>query len=79
MVGGLLLFCWQKNLVSKFAAALPEAVPLRAYSPCTAAPSISASRWVRSASSWVPSRVEQQGLIEFKERWGAARPSRGLL
>ena len=31
IVGGLVLYCWGPNLVSKFAACLPEAAPLRAY------------------------------------------------
>jgi FemAB-related protein (PEP-CTERM system-associated) len=75
-VGGLLLFCWQRSLVSKFAACLPEAVPLRAY----------AALYWRAIEfglaegyqhlSWGTSSRGQTGLIEFKDRWGSTtRPA----
>lgn len=75
-VGGLLLFRWRRNLVSKFAACLPKAVPLRAY----AALYWSAIRLGLELScvrlSWGTSSRDQRGLIAFKERWGAeTRPA----
>jgi hypothetical protein len=76
IVGGLQLFCFNRELVSKFAACLPQAVPLRAY----------AALYWRAMElgldegyahlSWGTSSRQQQGLIEFKERWGAkSRPA----
>jgi hypothetical protein len=75
-VGGLLLFCWGQNLVSKFAACLPEAIPLRAYVALywRAIQLGLKSGYVRL--SWGTSSRDQKGLIEFKERWGArTRPA----
>jgi lipid II:glycine glycyltransferase (peptidoglycan interpeptide bridge formation enzyme) len=70
-VGGLLLFCWGKNLVSKFAACLPEAVPLRAYVALYwRAIQLGLKSGYRRLS-WGTSSRDQTGLIEFKERWGA--------
>ena len=70
-VGGLLLFCWQTNMVSKFAACLPAAVPLRAYAALYwRAISLGLAEGYRSLS-WGTSTRDQAGLIEFKERWGA--------
>jgi len=70
-LGALQLFCWHRRLVSKFAACLPEAVPLRAY------PALywRAMEWGLDNGyehlSWGTSSRAQSGLIEFKERWGA--------
>jgi FemAB-related protein (PEP-CTERM system-associated) len=70
-VGGLLLFCWGRNLVSKFAACLPEAVPLRAYAALYwQAICLGLAEGYRRLS-WGTSSRDQTGLIEFKERWGA--------
>jgi FemAB-related protein (PEP-CTERM system-associated) len=75
-VGGLLLFCWGKNLVSKFAVCLPEAVPLRAYVALYwRAIQLGLELGYRRLS-WGTSSRDQSGLIEFKERWGASsRPA----
>lgn len=75
-VGGLLLFCWGQNLVSKFAACLPEAVPLRAYVALYwRAIQLGLESGYRRLS-WGTSSRDQKGLIEFKERWGAyTRPA----
>ncbi len=75
-VGGLLLFCWGKNLISKFAACLPEAVPLRAYVALYwRAIQLGLELGYRKLS-WGTSSRNQTGLIEFKERWGAqTRPA----
>ena len=75
-VGGLLLFCWQENLISKFAACLPEAVPLRAYAALYwRAIELGLASGYRRLS-WGTSSRDQTGLIEFKERWGArTRPA----
>jgi hypothetical protein len=75
-VGGLLLFCWEKNLVSKFAVCLPESVPLRAYVALYwRAIEIGLALGYRRLS-WGTSSPNQTGLIEFKERWGAhTRPA----
>lgn len=75
-VGGLLLFCWGKNIVSKFAACLPEAVPMRAYAALYwRAIQIGLESGYKKLS-WGTSSKSQGGLIEFKERWGAdTRPA----
>jgi FemAB-related protein (PEP-CTERM system-associated) len=70
-VGGLTMFCWQQSLVSKFAACLPEAVPLRAYAALYwRAIEFGLAGGYRRLS-WGTSSKDQTGLIEFKERWGA--------
>jgi hypothetical protein len=70
-VGGLVLYCWQKNLVSKFAACRASAVPLRAYPALYGAAIETALGLGARRLSWGTSARHQQGLIEFKERWGA--------
>ena len=70
-VGGLLLFCWGRNLVSKFAACLPEAVPLRAYAALYWRAICLGLEEGYQQLSWGTSSRDQTGLIEFKERWGA--------
>jgi hypothetical protein len=70
-VGGLLLFCWGRNLVSKFAACLPEAVPLRAYVALYWRAIQFGLKAGYRKLSWGTSSRNQTGLIEFKERWGA--------
>ena len=75
-VGGLLLFCWGTNLVSKFAACTPDAVPLRVnaalYWRAICLGLEEGYQWL----SWGTSSRSQEGLIEFKERWGAqTRPA----
>jgi Acetyltransferase (GNAT) domain len=75
-VGGLLLFCWGTNLVSKFAACLPEAVPLRAYVALYWRAIQLGLKSGYCRLSWGTSSRDQKGLIEFKERWGAhTRPA----
>ena len=70
-VGGLTMFCWQRSLVSKFAACLPEAVPRRAYAALYwRAIEFGLAGGYRRLS-WGTSSKDQTGLIEFKERWGA--------
>lgn len=70
-VGGLLMFAWGRNLTSKFAAVLPDAVPLRAY-PALYGRAIEIGLQENFARlSWGTSSRDQTGLIEFKERWGA--------
>jgi len=76
VVGGLLLFAHRRRLVSKFAAVLPEAVPLRAYAALYADAIRfgleSGHDWV----SWGTSSRSQTGLLEFKKRWGSeTRPA----
>jgi FemAB-related protein (PEP-CTERM system-associated) len=70
-VGGLTMFCWERSIVSKFAACLPEAVPLRAYAALYwRAIEFGLAGGYRRLS-WGTSSRDQAGLIEFKERWGA--------
>jgi FemAB-related protein (PEP-CTERM system-associated) len=70
-VGGLIMFCWQQTLVSKFAACLPEAVPLRAYAALYSRAIEFGLAGPYRFLSWGTSSPDQTGLIEFKERWGA--------
>jgi predicted N-acyltransferase len=70
-VGGLLLFCWGNVLVSKFATCLPEAVPLRAYSAIYAHAIQFGLERGYGRLSWGTSSPRQQGLLAFKEKWGA--------
>jgi FemAB-related protein (PEP-CTERM system-associated) len=70
-VGGLMLFCWKHSLVSKFAACLPEAVPLRAYAALYWQAIEHGLQHGYKRLSWGTSSRDQTGLIEFKERWGA--------
>jgi FemAB-related protein (PEP-CTERM system-associated) len=70
-VGGLLLFCWGRNLVSKFAACVPEAVPLRAYALLYWRAICLGLEEGYQKLNWGTSSRSQEGLIEFKERWGA--------
>ena len=66
-----MLFCWQTNLVSKFAACLPEAVPLRAYAALYWQAILLGLDEGYRRLSWGTSSRDQTGLIEFKERWGS--------
>jgi hypothetical protein len=70
-VGGLQLFCWERNLVSKFAACLPEAVPRRAYAALYGAAIEFGLQNRYTRLNWGSSARSQRGLIEFKEGWGA--------
>jgi hypothetical protein len=70
-VGGLVLYCLRRNLVSKFAACLPEAVPLRAYAALYGAAIDLALAGGAQRLSWGTSATRQTGLIDFKRRWGA--------
>ena len=70
-VGGLVLYCWGKNLVSKFAACLPEAVPLRAYAALYGAAIDLALASGARRLSWGTSATHQTGLVDFKRRCGA--------
>jgi hypothetical protein len=75
-VGGLVLFGWGTNLVSKFAACLPHAVPLRAYAALYWRAIQLGIALGYKRMSWGTSSRDQTGLIEFKERWGAVtRPA----
>jgi hypothetical protein len=75
-IGGLLLFCWGGNLVSKFAACLPEFVDKRAY-PLLYWRAIQLGIELGCQRlSWGTSSKDQTGLIAFKEGWGAkTRPA----
>jgi len=75
-VGGLLLFCWGKNLINKFSACLPEAAPVCAYAALYwRAIQMALELGYRSLSLGTSAR-SQTGLVEFKERWGAqTRPA----
>jgi len=73
IVGGLLLFGWQKRLVSKFAACLPRAVDLRAYAALYGGAIDLGLDEDYSFISWGTSSRDQSGLLEFKDRWGAQR------
>jgi len=70
-IGGLLLFCWGKTLVSKFAVCLPEFVGFRTYVLLY----WRAIQWGLEQGytrlSWGTSAPSQAGLIAFKEGWGA--------
>lgn len=70
-IGGLQLFCYQRNLVSKFAACLPEAVPLRAYAALYGAAIDFGLAGAYANLNWGSSSRAQEGLIRFKEGWGA--------
>ena len=70
-VGGLVLFGWGGNLISKFAACLPHAVPLRAYAALYWRAIQLGIQLGYKRLSWGTSSRDQTGLIEFKERWGA--------
>lgn len=74
--GGLVLFGWGKNMVSKFAACLPHAVPLRAYAALYWRAIQLGIQLGYERMSWGTSSRDQTGLVEFKERWGAiTRPA----
>ena len=70
-VGGLMMFAWGRNLTSKFAAVLPEAVSLRAYPALYGRAIEIGLEEGFGRLSWGTSSRDQTGLIEFKERWGA--------
>jgi Acetyltransferase (GNAT) domain len=70
IVGGLLLYCWGRNLVSKFAAVTPEAVPLRAFAALYGQAIDCAVEEGARRLSWGTASRAQAGLIDFKERWG---------
>jgi hypothetical protein len=70
-VGGLVLFGWGTNMVSKFAACLPHAVPSRAYAALYWRAIQIGIQLGYKRLSWGTSSRDQTGLIEFKERWGA--------
>jgi hypothetical protein len=75
-VGGLVFFSGGGVLVSKFAACLPEAVPLRAYAALYGEAIRLALALGFTRLSWGTSSRQQKGLVEFKEGWGATtRPA----
>lgn len=70
-VGGLQLFAHGRNLVSKFAACLPDAVPLRAYPMLyRRAIDLALDEGYRTLG-WGTSAKAQTGLIEYKAGWGS--------
>ncbi len=71
VVGGLMMFAWQKNLVSKFAACLPRASDLRAYAALYGRAIDLGLEEGFTYLSWGTSSRDQKGLIEFKARWGS--------
>jgi hypothetical protein len=70
-LGGLMFFCAGTNLVSKFAACLPEAVPLRAYAALYGEAIRLGLTLGYRRLSWGTSSHQQKGLVEFKEGWGS--------
>jgi hypothetical protein len=70
-VGGLVMFAWQRSLISKFAAVLPEAVPARAFAALYGAAIDQGIEEGAQRLNWGTAAPHQVGLIEFKERWGA--------
>ncbi len=70
-VGGLVLFCFERSLVSKFAVCLPDAVTTRAYAALYWRAIEFGLAGGYQRLSWGTSSRDQTGLIEFKERWGA--------
>ncbi len=75
-VGGLLLFRWEKHLISKFAACLPDAVASRAYAALYWRAIQLGLELGCTSLNWGSSSRDQVGLLEFKERWGAqTRPA----
>ncbi len=72
VVGGLVLYCLGRNIISKFAACLAEAVPLRAYAALYGAAIDLALAEGAVRLSWGTSATQQTGLIDFKRRWGAS-------
>jgi hypothetical protein len=70
-VGGLIFFHAGTNLVSKFAASLPEGNALRVYPALYGRAIELALELGCRRLSWGTSAPNQTGLIEFKERWGA--------
>jgi hypothetical protein len=75
-IGGLVAFCFGRRWVSKFAACLPEAIPLRAYPALYGAALEAALANGAERLSWGTSAPHQKGLIDFKQRWGAVtRPA----
>lgn len=75
-VGGLVFFGAGNILVSKFAACLPEAVSLRAYAALYGEAIRLGLTLGYARLSWGTSSRQQQGLVDFKEGWGATtRPA----
>jgi hypothetical protein len=70
-IGGMLLFGWGSNLIMKFVACLPEAVPMRAYAALYWRAIQLGLQTGYQRLSWGTSSRDQIGLIKFKERWGA--------
>lgn len=70
-IGGLLIFSGGQNLVSKFAACLPEGIPLRAYAALYWSAIRLGLDLKQRTLSFGTSSPQQTGLIEFKQRWGA--------
>ena len=70
-VGGLVMFCFGRTVVSKFAACLPEHVSQRVYPALYWRAMELSLELGYEVLSWGTSSRAQTGLIEFKERWGA--------
>jgi hypothetical protein len=70
-VGGLVFFCGGRTLVSKFAACVPDAVPLRAYAALYGEAIRLSLTLGYPKLSWGTSSRAQTGLVDFKEGWGA--------
>jgi len=70
-LGGLIFFRAGGKLVSKFAASLPEGQSLRVYPALYGRTIEIALELGCSRLSWGTSAPSQEGLIAFKERWGA--------
>jgi FemAB-related protein (PEP-CTERM system-associated) len=70
-VGGLLLFCWGTNLISKFSICLPEAVSSRTYAALQWQSIQIGLEYGYRKLNLGSSSHQQQGIVKFKERWGA--------
>lgn len=71
IVGGKLCFFFGGTLVSKFAVALRDVVPLRVYPALYGATIDLGLRLGAHTLSWGGSGKSQTGLINFKRRWGS--------
>lgn len=70
-VGGALLFCWGRRVISKFTLCLPEVEGFRVSAALYAETIRHACALGASSLSWGTSAPSQTGLIAFKERWAA--------
>ncbi len=70
-LGGALLFCWGRNLICKLALTLPEAHALRANKALFWRVIEFGLALGFRRLNWGSSSLDQTGLVEFKQSWGA--------